>query len=81
MPPKRKCTFNSELQKDYPFMKKGRLDWEVICSKCSSTFSVAHGGKSDINDHLKSAKHKRADNAAASSMSAIRFFRSTILGD
>ena len=54
-------------------MKKGRLDWEVFCSKCSSTISVAHGGKSDINDHLKSAKHKRADNAAASSMSATRF--------
>jgi len=62
-------------------MKKGCLDWEVICSKCSSTFSVAHGGKSDINDHLKSAKHKRADYAAASSMSATRFFRSTTLGD
>ena len=50
----------------------------MICSKCSSTFSVAHGGKSGINVDLKSAKHTRADYATASSISATSFFRSTL---
>jgi len=56
--PKRKCTFNEELQREFTFLKKGKIDSEVQCTHCGGvTFSVAHGGRSDINDHIKSARH------------------------
>ena len=81
MPPKRKCTFNSDLQKEYPFLKRGYVDSEVRYNKCTSTFSVAHGGKSDIAAHLRSDKHRRADSAAAATTSARHFFRNVTMGD
>ena len=83
MPPKvkkRKCTFNSELQADYPYIRKTSLESEVRCNKCASTFSIAHGGRSDITSHILTDKHKRADYAAASTSSASNFFRSVTLG-
>ncbi len=69
MAPRRKCKFNSNLQKEYVFIKKIKLeeDYEVQCTICGTTFSVAHGGRSDINDHVKSDKHQRSLNAASSS--------------
>ena len=47
-----------------------------MCSHCGSTFSVAHGGRSDIADHVKSAKHKSAVSEAASS-NITSYFKST----
>ncbi|XP_076370608.1 uncharacterized protein LOC143256803 [Tachypleus tridentatus] len=65
---KRKCTFNSELQKEYPFLKKPcRKEDRVKCLQCSFEFSVSHGGYLDIKDHLKSAKHATSLSVAAQS--------------
>lgn len=66
--PKRNCTFTKELENDYPFLKKlcGHND-RVKCQQCLSEFSIAHGGKADIKDHLKCSKHKASVSAIASS--------------
>jgi len=39
----------------------------VVCTVCLSTFSVSHGGKTDITYHMKSNKHKMAQKAALAS--------------
>ena len=79
---KRKCTFNSELQADYPFLKKvyGKND-RVKCTNCSSEFSISHGGRSDIKDHTKSAKHKANLQVAAKNVRLDSFFKKTLLDD
>lgn len=40
---------------------------------------MSHGGVSDIEQHLRSEKHKKADFAAASSSSMLNFFNKTDL--
>lgn len=76
--PKRKCSFNISLQQKYPFIKKRKDDSaDVTCEKCRTDFSVGHGGASDIEKHLKSEKHRLADQAAASSSSMLNFFKKT----
>ena len=79
---KRKCTFNSELQADYPFLKKvhGRND-RVKCTHCLSEFSISHGGRSDIKDHTKSVKHKANLQVAAKNVRLDNFFKKTLLND
>ena len=56
---KRNSTFTDALKQDYPFLKKV-LGYEdrVKCEYCLSEFSVSHGGRSDIKEHLKSTKDK-----------------------
>jgi hypothetical protein len=34
---------------------------KVVCQHCNDQFSVAHGGRSEINQHLCSQKHKDAE--------------------
>jgi hypothetical protein len=38
----------------------------VVCEHCNAHFSVALGGRSDINQHLRSQKHKDAEKTLAS---------------
>jgi hypothetical protein len=38
----------------------------VVCQHCNVHFSVAHGGRSDINQHLRSQKHKDAEKTLSS---------------
>jgi ribosomal protein S27E len=64
--PKRKCLFTDALQKEFTFLKKAASDFEVICRHCGVKFSVAHGGRSDINDHVQSGKHKKCVAAKSS---------------
>lgn len=72
--PKRKCNFSEKLQKQYPFMKRGRYDWEVICTLCSSTISIANKGSYDIIEHLGTNKHKKWDQNQAGSSKIDSFF-------
>ncbi|XP_036143350.1 uncharacterized protein LOC118645751 [Monomorium pharaonis] len=69
--PKRKCNFSEELKKKYPFMKRGRFDWKVVCTLCSSTISVAHKGSHDIAEHLGTQKHKKWELSQASTIHAV----------
>jgi len=63
---KRLCRFTEKLQSEFTFLKKVRYDndYDVYCTICLSSFSVSHGGRSDITDHLKTIKHKTAKQAA-----------------
>lgn len=77
--PKRLCKFSEELQREFPFLKKvcPSQDDKVKCSHCNSEFSVAHGGRSDIKDHLKTNKHKNSLACAASSSKLTTFFKTS----
>lgn len=71
---KRKCSFNLELQKEYPFLKKRELNPNVaFCTQCSSEINIAHGGLSDIKLHLKTKKHLAGVNAVAMTSSMSKF--------
>lgn len=75
---KRKCKFNDNLAKEFPFLKSiNSSDAIIRCTKCNGEFSIAHGGKGDINKHLSTEKHKRTlEEAASTSTTKVTdFFR------
>src|SRR6218665_1648993 len=79
--PKRKSCLTSELQEQYPFLKPANsLCHDVICSICSCTFSVAHGARSDVNDHIASKKHKAGNSAKLCSSRMSTFVKKKELG-
>ncbi|XP_055904720.1 uncharacterized protein LOC129940426 [Eupeodes corollae] len=65
--PRRKCTFNEDLRAKFTSFKKGKYDWEVCCSICNCTISIANKGRRDIEDHVKSEKHSKNLRASTSS--------------
>ncbi|GFY64865.1 uncharacterized protein TNIN_389421 [Trichonephila inaurata madagascariensis] len=73
--PKRKCSFNVSLQAKHPFIKQINSLSDVRCEKCRAEFSVSHIGAGDIEQRLKSEKHKSAYRAAAQSSSMLNFFK------
>ena len=77
---KQKCTFNSELQADFPLLKNvyGKND-RVKCTHCLSEFSISHCGCSDTKDHTKSAKHKANLQVVAKNVRLDSFFKKTLL--
>ncbi|GBP11409.1 hypothetical protein EVAR_92919_1 [Eumeta japonica] len=84
MPPtakKRSCKFTEDLQKEFPFLQKSLTPSEVRCNKFNGTFSVAHGGRHDIQTHLTSDKHKKALITASTSSSLTSYFRHDKYGD
>src|SRR5882757_2893349 len=79
--PKRKCTLTDELEAEYPFLKPTNdLGFDAICSICNCSFSVTHGGRSDVTDHIQTKKHKAGIMATSSSQSMSGFFRKQELG-
>jgi len=72
--PKRKCNFTSDIKRDYPFLKE-TIDSKVLCNYCQSVFSIRHGGRSDIKDHLETKKHKSSLEAVTSSDRVTNFFK------
>ena len=64
--PKRKCKFTNELKREFPYLKDAG-NGKVLCNHCGSEFSIVHGGRADVNNHLGSKKHIVAVEAAASS--------------
>jgi hypothetical protein len=38
----------------------------VVCQHCNVHFSVPHGGRSNVNQHLRSQKYKEAEKTLAS---------------
>ena len=73
--PKRKCTFNTELQKKFLMFKKEKFDWEVLCTICDSKILIANKGVTDINDHIATLKHKmRFQSQAGTSRSVMETY-------
>ncbi|KAK2906674.1 hypothetical protein Q8A67_005659 [Cirrhinus molitorella] len=57
--PKPSCKYRDKWDK-FIFLKKSRVgDSHVFCKICICDFSTAHGGRNDVCQHEKSAKHKR----------------------
>ena len=65
--------FNEQLQKEFPFIKKGKTEYDVTCTHCWSNFSVAHGGRCDVKDHLQTDKHWLAVAGKASKGKTVEF--------
>lgn len=57
--PRRKCIFNAELSKKYPFIISvpNQTPSDVRCTVCNAEFSIANSGRSDIEKHLTKEKH------------------------
>ena len=72
--PKRKCTFTNELKQEFLYLKDTG-NGKALCNHCGSVFSIVHGGRADVNNHLGSKKHKVAVEAAASSSRVTSFFK------
>lgn len=68
--------FNDELRKKYPFFKTTKSDSDIRCEKCNVEFNISHSGKTSIEQHLNSDRHKKALTAASSSQSLKSFFKS-----
>ncbi|XP_077789067.1 uncharacterized protein LOC144328694 isoform X1 [Podarcis muralis] len=57
---KRLCKYREKWEKEFSFLKKSRVGHgHAFCTICSCNFSVSHGGRTDVTQHKKSAKHKR----------------------
>jgi hypothetical protein len=69
--PKRKCIFRGSLKEQFPFIKEivGGDCSKVECFLCRAVFSVSHGVKADIVDHVSTKKHKAAVSAKSYSQS------------
>lgn len=74
--PKRKCILNPELQKKYPYIQKTISDSDVRCGLCQGTFNIGTSGKSEIERHIISDKHKKALTAASKTRTLTNFFPS-----
>lgn len=72
--PKRKCTFTNNLKNQYPLLKLIIND-RVLCTQCRSEFSIGHGGRSTIKEHLATKKHKSAVESVAGTSSILTFFK------
>lgn len=80
MPRKRGVNvLNDSLSEQYNFIKKTKSDSDVRCNVCNANFNISHGGKSDIESHLKSEHHLKALSAASSSQSMTKFFKRATL--
>jgi hypothetical protein len=69
MSKRRNCSFNDDVQKEFKFIKLDKLcsdGTKVVCQHINVHFSVAHGGRSDISQHLHSQIHKDAEKTVAS---------------
>jgi hypothetical protein len=55
--PKRRCVFTESFEADYPFLKEDQQVGKMMCSVCKSQFSIEHGGRSDVLQHIKKRKH------------------------
>ncbi|XP_060125518.1 uncharacterized protein LOC118081198 [Zootoca vivipara] len=54
------CKYLEKWESEFSFLKKSRVGHSyAFCTICSCEFSVSHGGRNDVTQHTKSAKHKR----------------------
>lgn len=79
-PPRRKCHFNSDLQKEFPFLKPTSISIHIVyCQICKSEVDISNSGRSSIKKHLTKKKHQLAVNAASSSEKVTNFFKDNTL--
>lgn len=77
---KRVCKITKEIEADYPFIKKTKVNGStVFCSICSSNFAMA-SGRYDIKRHLDTDKHKKILQSAAGTSNLVNFFKPAEMG-
>ena len=55
-----RCVYKPEFSELYKFIRKSsKSDSHAFCKVCNCDISVAHSGKWDIDEHVKSSKHQR----------------------
>lgn len=76
MSKKRACTFNDDLQKEFKFLKRESLSEasKLRCDICGARFSIAHGGRADITQHMHTKKHMDAAKSKCATPSVSEFF-------
>ncbi|KAA0722775.1 hypothetical protein E1301_Tti022107 [Triplophysa tibetana] len=54
------CKYRDQWGSEFNFLKRSRVgDSHAFCKFCNCDFSISHGGRNDVGQHEKSAKHKR----------------------
>lgn len=74
------CYFTQELQKEFKFIEKTRIEGFVKCVTCHGQFSITFSGRRDIVRHIGTDKHKTALLAASSSLKVTNYFRNNQFG-
>ena len=72
--PKRNCSFNRQLKEDFPFLSAKDGAQTVWCTICNNSFSVSHGDRANLNDHIQTRKQKTSKAVSSSSSSVTSFF-------
>jgi hypothetical protein len=54
--PKTMRVFTENLKAECPFSKDDEQVGKLLCSICNSQFSLEHGGRSDMLQHIKERK-------------------------
>lgn len=57
--PKRRCKVSEDYFQEFPSMKKGRTNEEVLCQICNCFINIGHKGRKDILEHNDTSKHKK----------------------
>jgi hypothetical protein len=72
--PKRRCTFTVFLQFEFTFLKNCEEIGKVFCTVCKGIFSIEHGGRSDIKQHMEKKKHTSALSSFSESDKVTSYF-------
>ena len=73
---KRKTSWNDSYATEFGFIKRYPPDEsKVFCTVCTSAFSISHGGRSDIVQHVGTTRHKNAIDVGSSSKKVSDFFK------
>jgi hypothetical protein len=49
-----KCSINDSIKSEYPFIKV--VNENAECTLCNAKFCIAHSGRSDVVNHVKTIK-------------------------
>jgi hypothetical protein len=76
---KRKCVLTEKLRTKYPFIIPCNCDGKVVkCTQCNAIFSIQHGSRSDITQHIATKRYKLAENASVSSKVSEYFSKKSV---
>jgi hypothetical protein len=79
--PKTRCVFTESLEAEYTFLKEDQQVRKVLCSICKSQFSIEHGSRSDILQHIKKRKHAIAVKTKSCSKNVTSYITNEIITD
>jgi hypothetical protein len=78
---KRRHIFTGSLEAEYPFLKEDHQVGKVLCSICKLQFSIEHGGRSNVLQHIMKRKHAIAAEAKRCSKKSMSYFTKETITD